>query len=118
MRIAMRQGRRVAFDEESAAIYDVVAPTHDAAHFDALLQSLAAVLPGSGPVPARYEAFRAGFVIPPAKVDAVFRAAIDACRSADARACRTAARRAIHTRVRHGQAVERVQLVPGRVIAA
>ena len=81
MRIAMRQGRRVPFDEESAAIYDVVAPTHDAAHFEALLQSLAAALPGSGPVPARYESFRAGFVIPPARVDTVFRAAIEACRT-------------------------------------
>ena len=81
MRIAMRQGRRVAFDDESAAIYDVVAPTHDAAHFEALLQALAAALPGSGPVPARYEAFRAGFVIPPARVDSVFRAAIEACRA-------------------------------------
>ena len=81
MRIAMRQGRRVPFDQETAALYDVVAPTHDAAHFDALLQSLAAVLPGSGPVAARYEAFRAGFVISRARVDAVFRAAIEACRA-------------------------------------
>jgi len=81
MRIAMRQGRAVPFDEESSAIYDVVAPTHDAAYFETLLQALAATLPGTGPVPARYESFRAGFVIPPAKVDAVFRAAIDACRA-------------------------------------
>jgi hypothetical protein len=81
LRVAIRQGRRVPFDEESAAIYDVVAPTHDETHFASLLQALAAALPGSGPVPARYEAFRAGFVIPPARVDTVFRAAIDACRT-------------------------------------
>lgn len=81
MRVAMRQGRVVPFDEETAAIYDVVAPTHDAAHFETLLQALAAALPGAGPVPARYESFRAGFVIPPERVDVVFRAAIDACRA-------------------------------------
>lgn len=81
MRVAIQTGRRVPFDEESRALYDVAAPTHDAAYFDALLTSLDAVLPGAGPVPARYEQFRAAFVIPPSRVDAVFRAAIDACRA-------------------------------------
>jgi hypothetical protein len=81
MRVAMQGGRRVPFDEESAALYDAVAPTHDAAHFEALLVSLDAALPGSGPVPARYEQFRASFVIPPDRVDRVFRAAVDACRA-------------------------------------
>ena len=80
-RIAMRLGTHLAFDRESARLYDAVAPTHGAAHFDALLASLDAALPGDGPVWARYEQFRAGFVIAPARVDAVFRAAIDAGRS-------------------------------------
>jgi hypothetical protein len=80
-RTAMRSGRQLAFDEESAALYDATAPTHDAAYFDGIVASLDGVLPGTGPVPARYESFRKGFVIPPGRVDAVFRAAIDACRT-------------------------------------
>ncbi len=81
MRAAMRAGERVSFDEESAALYDAVAPTHDEAHFDRLLGALDEALPGTGPVTERYERFRAAFVIPHAKVDAVFRAAIDECRT-------------------------------------
>lgn len=80
-RVAVRLGSRLPFDQESAGLYDAVAPTHGADHFEALLAALDRALPGSGPVAARYEQFRAGFVIPPDKVDAVFRAAIDACRS-------------------------------------
>ena len=51
MRIAMRQGRRVPFDDESAAIYDVVAPTHDAAHFDALLHHWPRCCQAAAPCP-------------------------------------------------------------------
>ena len=81
MRTAMRAGRRVTFDEESAVLYDAVAPTHGAPHFEGLLSALDRALPGTGSVSERYERFRTAFVIPPARVDAVFRAAVDACRS-------------------------------------
>src|SRR5687768_10719659 len=70
------QGKKLSFDDESRALYDAVAPTHDEAHFRALVDSLAAVLPGSGPVPARLEAYRRDFVIPKEKLDTVFKAAI------------------------------------------
>ncbi len=43
------------------------------------------MLPGSGPVPARYVAYRSQFVIPPAKVDTVFKTAIAACKERTAR---------------------------------
>jgi len=81
MRAAIAGGTRVSFDEESRALYDATAPTHDAAHFDGLLAALDAVLPGTGSVSARYQAFRERMVIPPAALDAVFRAAVDACRT-------------------------------------
>ena len=80
-RAALQQGHRSTFDEESAAIYDVVAPTHGAAFFDRLLAALDAVLPGRGAVAPRYEAFRSAFVVPPDKVDVVFRTAIEASRA-------------------------------------
>jgi 4-hydroxybenzoate polyprenyltransferase len=80
-RVALRLGMHLPFDEESAGLYDAVAPTHGAAHFDALLAALDQALPGDEPVGARYEQFRAAFVIPPDRLAAVFGAAIEACRS-------------------------------------
>jgi hypothetical protein len=73
-------GLRRTFDEESKALYDAVAPVHDAAHFQAILDRIDHLVPGKGPLPARIEAYRRGFVIPPDRVDRVFAAAIAECR--------------------------------------
>ena len=78
--IGMLRGQKLKFDEESKALYDVQAPTFPESHFQALLDSLAAELPGSGPVPARLERYKRSFVIPPAKLDTVFRTAIQEAR--------------------------------------
>ena len=80
-RIAMLAGTTFTFDEESQKLYDAEAPHQTEADFKPVLDELAKLLPGSGPLPARYAAFRDRFVIPKAKIDAVFRAAIDGCRS-------------------------------------
>jgi hypothetical protein len=74
-------GKKISFDEESRLLYDAVAPHHDAAYFQALLDTLEKELPGDGPLIDRIEAFRKGYVIPSDKLDAVFRAAIDGCRA-------------------------------------
>src|SRR5690606_10410661 len=79
-RTEMLQGRRLSFDEESRLLYDAVAPTRTEAHYQEVLGRLGEVLPGSGPVAARYAAWRNEFVIPPARLDTVFQAAIGACR--------------------------------------
>ena len=79
-RLAMLGGRRFTFDDESARLYDAEAPRLAEADFTASLDRLAALLPGRGPLAERYAAFRAGFLIPRDRVDAVFRRAIDACR--------------------------------------
>jgi hypothetical protein len=73
-------GRRLTFDEEAKALYDVTVPTHTEDEFRATIAQLDSVLPGRGPVPERYTRFKQGFVIPPARVDTVFRAAVAACR--------------------------------------
>jgi hypothetical protein len=73
-------GERQSFDEESAALFDAVAPVHESAHFQAILDRLDAALPGDGSLPERYGAFKEDFVIPSDKLDEVFQAAIDACR--------------------------------------
>jgi hypothetical protein len=85
-RIAVLRGQRFTFDEESRALYDAVSPRMAESERRAILDSLSAAVPGSAPLAQRVEAFRREFIIPPARLDTVFRAAI-----AEARR-RTAAR--------------------------
>jgi hypothetical protein len=79
-RIAMLEGGRLTFDEESKALYDAVAPTLPESHFQTILDQLDKTFPGAGPLVSRYEEFRGRFVIPRDKVDSVFKAAIQGCR--------------------------------------
>ncbi len=79
-RVRMLQGERLSFDDESRALYDAVAPVLPESHFQQILDSLEKRFPGSGPLVARYEAFRSAFVIPRDKLDHVFQTAISACR--------------------------------------
>lgn len=79
-RVSMLRGRRLPFDEESRELYDAVAPRNDEASFAAPLAALDARLTGTGELPARFAAYRQAFVIPPARLDAVFTAAIEECR--------------------------------------
>jgi hypothetical protein len=111
-RVAMLQGKRMTFDEESLALYDAVAPTKPVSEFEAVLKQLEAKLPGSGTLIERYDQFKQAFVIPTARVDRVFQEAIRGCPRACAVAQSTAAR-ALHGGVRHQQVLERIQLVSG-----
>ena len=79
-RVDMLGGKRLSFDEESRALYDAVAPTLSEEHFERLASDLGRILPGSGPLTARYDEFRRQFDVPRAKLDAVFGAASAACR--------------------------------------
>ena len=79
-RVSMLSGGRLRFDEESRALYDVVAPSHAAAEFERVLAALEAKLPGSGTLLEKYDVFRNRFVIPRDRLDATFQAAIDGCR--------------------------------------
>jgi hypothetical protein len=80
-RADLLDGATMTFDEESQALYDAVAPVHEEAEFQAILDELEGELPGEGSLLGRYEAFQSEFIIPPDELDAVFTAAIDACRS-------------------------------------
>jgi hypothetical protein len=80
-RVRMLKGERLTFDEESKALYDAVAPSHPDSHFQEVLDRLEKRFPGSGPLAARYDAWRSAFVVPREKLDTVFKAAIDACRA-------------------------------------
>jgi hypothetical protein len=80
-RLKMLRGERLTFDEESAALYDAVAPVHTEQEFQAALRQLDARLPGSGTLLERYQAFRDRFEIPKHRLSAVFAAAIEGCRA-------------------------------------
>jgi hypothetical protein len=80
-RTEMLQGNRMTFDEESAALYDAVAPHNSEEHFRAVNAQLERELPGDGTLIDRLEAFRMRFAIPHHKLDDVFAFAIDACRA-------------------------------------
>jgi hypothetical protein len=80
-RAGILEGKRLTFDEEAKALYDVRAPHRSDAHFDSLLGRLDLLVPGRGPLAARYARFRDSTLIPAARVDTVFRTAIAACRA-------------------------------------
>ncbi len=75
-RIEQLAGRRFSFDEESAALYDAVAPTHPESYFADTLDRLEPLVPGSGPLGDRLARFRQQFVVPTGRLGAVFEAAI------------------------------------------
>ncbi|HPF61685.1 MAG TPA: hypothetical protein PLI93_06445 [Gemmatimonadales bacterium] len=80
-RARMLAGETLSFDEEAKALYDAEPPHLSDAHFDSLLAVLDTLVPGAGPLAARYQAFRGRVEIPPALVDTVFKTAIAACRA-------------------------------------
>lgn len=84
-RLRMLQGDRLTFDEESRSLYDAVAPSHPASHYEAIVAQLDKRFPGNAPLVERFEAYRTRFVIPAERLDRVFRLAIDACRERTAR---------------------------------
>lgn len=79
-RIAINRGEFPTFDDESLALFGSQAPDNDAAHFDAILQELDALLPGEAPLSKRVETFNDQFVIPLDKLPDVFDAAMAECR--------------------------------------
>lgn len=80
-RTEMLAGKKFTFDEETSALYDVVAPQHDEKYFQRILSEIEKLLPyGEGTLTERYVRYRNQFVIPADKLDAVFSAAITECR--------------------------------------
>jgi hypothetical protein len=74
-------GKKLTFDEEAKAYYDVVPPTFSDEYFQKLIAELDSIVPGTGSISERVENFRRQFIIPPDKLDTVFRSAIHECRA-------------------------------------
>ena len=88
---------------------------HPESYFAGMLQELERLLPGDGPLVDRYDAFRQQFIIPPEPPGARLRSRDRRMPRAHAAARAAAGRRELHRRVRHEQAVERLQLVSGQL---
>lgn len=76
-RAQLTSGVKFTFDEESKAIYDVVAPHRPDSFYADTIRQLEPLLPGTGSLADRFDTFRNRFVVPADKVDDVFKLAND-----------------------------------------
>lgn len=79
-RLRMVGGERLSFAEEARGLYGVTPQLQPLASYDPVLARIERLVPGTGPLPERVEAFMARFTIPRERLDAVMRAAIAECR--------------------------------------
>jgi hypothetical protein len=79
-RVETLNGKKLSFDEEAKAYYDVEPPFFPEEHFQKLVAELNSLVPGNGSIPERVETYRRQFTITPDKIDKVFNAAIYECR--------------------------------------
>ncbi|HYI49924.1 MAG TPA: hypothetical protein VEX35_15810 [Allosphingosinicella sp.] len=79
-RLRMLRGERLSFLEEARELYGVALNLRPLSDYDAILARVERLVPGAGPLAERVDAFQERFAIPPARLDAVMRAAIAECR--------------------------------------
>ena len=79
-RLHLVQGGTLSFEEEALGLYGVRPELRPLDHYDPILARIERLVPGAGTLAERVEAFADRFVIPPARLDAVMRAAIAECR--------------------------------------
>jgi hypothetical protein len=72
--------RNLSFDEEAKQVYDIDPVPLDTAAMARAEKELAKLLPGPSPLADRVDAFRARYVIPEAKREAIFARALGECR--------------------------------------
>ncbi len=76
-RVIVLEGTKLSFDEESMALFDIVAPPVDEARFKAALARIDALVPpGEGTLLERLDRFKKDLIVPADRLDAVFAAAI------------------------------------------
>lgn len=79
-KIKMLNGEKFSFDEESKQLYDAVAPTYEKGYYEKILSELEQIVPGRGNLQERLNNYRNEFVIPKAKLNTVYEAAIAECK--------------------------------------
>lgn len=75
-KIDLLGGRKMSFDEESQALYDVVAPAFDEAALQRIREQLDALLPGEGDLYWRLNTYRARFSVSQIKLEEALQTAI------------------------------------------
>ncbi|NLR77932.1 hypothetical protein [Chitinophaga eiseniae] len=75
-RIQIITGVYAPFDVESKDLFNAMAPIYAETHYQSLIASLDSLLPGKGPVAARFQQLANHFIIPKNKLDTVFKTAI------------------------------------------
>ena len=81
VRLRMLRGETIAFQDEAEGLFGVRPELIDLATLDPVLAEIDALVPGTGPLHERVNAFRDRFVIPNERLRAVIDAAVDECRA-------------------------------------
>ena len=84
-RLRMMQGEKLSFADEAQGLFGVRPILKPLAAYDPLLDRIETLVPGTGPLSDRVEAFQDRFVVSRKKMEDVFRNAIAACRTATVR---------------------------------
>jgi hypothetical protein len=79
-RVEVLSGKKLTFDEEAKAYYDVTPVTYPEEHFQKIIMELDSLLPGKGPLSERLTEFRKQFIVSSDKLDTIFQTAIRECR--------------------------------------
>jgi hypothetical protein len=76
----MIQGEKLSFSDEAKGLFGVVPDIKPIESYDPVLAKIATLVPGTGPLPERMEAFQNRFNIPTDRLKPVFDAAIAECK--------------------------------------
>ena len=79
-RLRMAQGEKLSFAEEAQGLFGVRVELKPLASYDPVLDRIAALVPGSGSLAERVDAFQNRFTIPKERLKPVFDAAIGECK--------------------------------------
>jgi hypothetical protein len=79
-RLDLIEGARFRFRDEAARLFALTPELRPLESYDPVVERIEALLPGSGPLAERVEAFRNRYVIPTNRLDAVMGTAIAECR--------------------------------------
>jgi hypothetical protein len=79
-RLRMLQGEKLSFAEEAEGLFGVSPELKPLSDYDPVLKRIEALVPGSGPLADRVDAFQNAFTIPKERLKPVFDAAIAECK--------------------------------------
>ena len=79
-RISMLSGETLPFAQEAKGLFGVTPEIRPLSEYDSVLQQIDRLVPGSGPLAARVEAFEDQYIIPQDRLKTVFDTAIAECK--------------------------------------